>query len=74
MVSEGEHLLIRMLDGPAEGTRLVPPMVLRRLGIGWPLPERLTFGDGYYEKVGQSSLEEPVPGVIRGAEYEWRGS
>lgn len=66
-----ETLLIRLLDGPQKGDRICDPEVQHLLGIGWPLPDRLRYEGGYYEKVSESGLE-PAPGLLRGAQYEWR--
>lgn len=68
-----ETLLIRLLDGPQKGDRILPPEIQQMLGFGWPLPDRIRYEGGYYEKVGESELE-PTPGILRGAQYEWRST
>lgn len=55
--------LIRMVGGPHPGDR--------QHSGPWPLPDRFEDENGYYRKIAQSILPEDVPGVMRGAQYEW---
>lgn len=62
---------MRYSGGPFDGdTMLVEPGTpLHR----WPLVDRVDLaGGGHYVKVRESQLPDPIPGVMRGAEYEWR--
>ena len=61
----GERFIIRTVGGPYPGDRMS--------NGPWPLPDELPVpGEpGTYIKVSQSVLEEPHPGVLRGAEYHW---
>lgn len=61
-----ETLLLRLNDGPHPGTRTVDSAFMP-----WPLPESLDDDGGQYVKVSESQLPEGVPGVLRGAEYDW---
>jgi hypothetical protein len=67
----------RFVGGPLDDeNRMVPDEA------GWPLPdefkmalvsdEGINFTIGYYDKTNQSQLSEAHPGILRGAEFEWR--
>jgi hypothetical protein len=60
-----EQLVMRTHGGPWAGTRLVD--------LPWPLPETVPDPEqrGEYRKTRQSKLDGPIPGIARGAEYEW---
>lgn len=64
----GETILMRFDDGPLVGTRTVEVDQ-----FGWPPPVEIDLGsDGTYERTNYSQLTEPVPGVLRGAQYRLR--
>lgn len=58
------------------------------VGYDWPLPDVLAMGEGglrvvgsnedgldltgVYVKVNESQLKKDMPGLVRGAEYQWR--
>jgi hypothetical protein len=62
-----ETLSMRTIGGPWAGTRLLDTM-------SWPLPDTVPDPEerGEYVKVSESQLPGPAPGIVRGAEYEWR--
>lgn len=62
-----EIFLIRTVGGPWPGDR--------QSDGPWPLPDELPpLGpwSGRYVKTAESQLPANVPGVIRGATYEWQ--
>ena len=63
-----EQIALRMSGGPWAGTRLAQ--------LHWPAPDTVPDpeGRGEYRKIAQSQLAQPVPGIVRGAEYEWHPS
>lgn len=63
-MSESRYLM-RTIGGPFPGDRVSPGP--------WPLPDSLSVPgeDGAYVKVRESQLTDDLPGVMRGAEYEW---
>lgn len=61
---------MRYRGGPFDGdTLLVEPGTPLH---AWPLVDRVEVEGGHYQKIGESQLSEAVPGLLRGAEYEWR--
>jgi hypothetical protein len=63
-MSEYKYIM-RTVGGPFPGDRVHPGP--------WPLPDVLPDPEdrGEYRKVAESQLPEDLPGLIRGAQYEW---
>lgn len=72
--TERETIMLRFKGGLLDGETIAST-------TPWPPPDRIDgstepflYGEpGYYAKIRQSQLTEPVPAFLaRGAEYEWR--
>ncbi len=65
-----ERLVMAFIGGPLYGRIMTE--------LPWPLPETFDVPDrlqpetrGVYVKMSESTLEERVPGIQRGAVYHW---
>jgi hypothetical protein len=63
-----ETFAMRFKGGPYDGkTQFFSSLI-----FDWPLPTDVYPSDeGEYHKVSESSLTEPMEGIMRGANYEW---
>lgn len=63
----GEKFIIRAVDGPLKGDRIVE-------GMAWPLPDYLAVPEGltgHYHKISESQAKQGGSHFVRGAQYTY---